>query len=884
MKGLEIREQFLRYFHSKGHERVASSSLVPHNDPTLLFSNAGMNQFKDCFLGADKRPYTRATTSQKCLRISGKHNDFENVGVTARHHTFFEMLGNFSFGDYFKKEAIQYAWEFSTEIIKLDPRRIWVSIFEDDHEAEELWYKHSGLLPGRIIRLGEEENFWAMGDTGPCGPCSELHYYRGEDLDSQSEAAFKLDDGSYLEFWNLVFMQFNRDESGTLTPLPNPSIDTGSGLERVASLVQNGISNYDSDLLRPIISTCEELSGFKYDGSSFAIRDLRTDKAYARDVAMRVIADHSRAISFLLADGVQPGSDGRGYVLRRILRRAVRHGRVLEFKEPFLRETCKTVIQEMSGHYPELKEQEDIILRLAHAEETKFHETLDGGLQILHKEVEKLGSQTRVFPGDVAFVLHDTFGFPLDLTADALKAYKMTVDEKAFEKAMEGQKARSREDRRSQGIRFESIEVTCAETQFLGYELCEAEAKLVQVIQEGQGKIEPGTSLGLLFDATPFYAESGGQVGDTGYIEFSDAKFEVIDTQKLQGKYFVHTCELVSGEFSAHRVGEKARLCVDVSRRQNIRRNHSATHLVHAGLRKFLGKHVKQAGSRVDGESLRFDFSHFEPIAENTLEDILAFVNEEIRTNSEVHTRVMNVDEAKTSGAMALFGEKYGDKVRVVKIGDESLELCGGTHVQRSGDIGLVTLVSEAGVSAGVRRIECLSGEAALAQIFAERRERQHIAGLLKGDQVQLGEKLEKLLARVKSLERELEQSKAKLASRSSSDLASKFRSSPKGIKVIAECVEGVDSETLRSLVDTLRVKIGSGVVALGSTLGDSSTILVTGVTSDLAKTLHAGKLLGAVVQEFGGKGGGRPDFAQAGGVSASKLKAAVEKVYEAIG
>lgn len=880
MKGAEIREAFLSFFESKGHTRVGSSSVIPEGDATLLFTNAGMNQFKDCFLGAEKRNYTRATTCQKCVRISGKHNDLENVGVTARHHTLFEMLGNFSFGDYFKEDAIKYAWEFVTETMKMPKDRLWVTVFEEDDEAAGLWKELTDVNSDRILKMGEKDNFWSMGDTGPCGPCSEIFFYIGDDVEGQSEKEFRKDDGTYLEFWNLVFMQFDRGADGTMNPLPKPSVDTGMGLERMAMILQGKTATYDADLLRSIIAEAERLSGFAYDGSSYEVRDLKKDVSYARDVAMRVIADHSRAITYLIADGVYPGSEGRGYVLRRLIRRAVRHGRVLNFKNPFLAETTSKVVEIMAGAYPELLERKDSIVKIADAEERKFHETIDAGLVVLQKEVKKV-KKGKLFAGETAFLLHDTYGFPLDLTQDALKADGIEVDVTAFEAAMTAQKERSREDRKSQKIEFSSVNIDAKATEFLGYNELKAEAKVSAIISACEGKktFAAGEELSLLFDATPFYAESGGQVGDSGLIRIGDAELSVLDTQKVKNQFFVHECRVENGELSADIIGASAELSVDGARRNKISAHHSATHLVHAALQEVLGDHVKQAGSRVDDRSLRFDYSHFEPVTAEQLVEIQTFVNDQIRSNHEVSTRVMPIDEAKAAGATALFGEKYGDTVRVVEIGPESLELCGGVHVTRSGDIGFLILQSETGVSAGVRRIECLGGAIAHEELLRTQAERNSIGAILKSDASELPAKVERLVSKNRVLEKELEQASAKIASSKSGDLVSTARTSPNGIKVIAESVEGADTNTLRGMVDSLRVKLGSGVVALASSQGDSG-ILVAGVTSDLASTLHAGSLVKEAVKETGGRGGGRADFAQAGGVDPTKLGDALDKFF----
>lgn len=870
MKTSEVRQSFLNFFKSKGHTIVESSSLVPHGDPTLMFTNAGMNQFKDCFLGADKRAYTRATTSQKVMRISGKHNDFENVGVTARHHTFFEMLGNFSFGDYFKRDAIDYAWEYITQVLKLPKERLWVTIHEKDDEAETLWQEVAKVPLERIIRMGDEDNFWAMGESGPCGPCTEIHYYLGDIKTPQSREAFLKGDGSYLEIWNLVFMQFNRSE-GKLNPLPKPSVDTGMGLERVSAVMQGKLSNYDCDALRSVIAAAEEISGFKYDGSSYQIRDMMKDKQYARDVAMRVLADHSRAMTFIVADGVLPSAEGRGYILRRVIRRAIRHGRVLESKEPILAKLCKRVIEVMSDAYPDLLERQDTVLRVVDAEERKFHETLELGLAILQKEVTKVKSG-ELFSGKTAFTLHDTYGFPLDLTEDALKPYKIKVDAEEFEKEMNQQKTRARDDRKSQGISYQAVTFKGEKTKFLGYSQTEAKSTLTQIV--------PGDEVqGLVFESTPFYAESGGQVGDSGTISFKDVEFEVLDVQKLQGGYFVHQARLKKGKLSDALVGQSAELKVDTSKRDRIRAHHSATHILHYALRKVLGAHVKQAGSRVDENSLRFDYNHFEAVTPQQLLEIQALANQEILANNEVITRELPIDEARKLGAMALFGEKYGDVVRVVQIGPNSIELCGGTHAQASGQLGTLIISSEGGIAAGVRRIECYSGIVASEHIARERSERAQVFELLKGDSPSLVDRVNKALARNKELERELDKFKSKLASASSSDLSRSVRVSPGGVKIIAEKVDVSDADTLRSMVDSLKQSLGSGVIVLGSSSGS----VVVGVTGDLSSKFNAGNLVKEAAAKAGGKGGGRADFAQAGGVDPSKIDLALQRVVEMV-
>ena len=869
--GAEIRKKYLQYFKSLGHEIVPSSSLVPHGDPTILFTNAGMNQFKDLFLGAEKRSYTRATTSQKCMRVSGKHNDLENIGVTARHHTFFEMLGNFSFGDYFKKDAINYAWNFIVKELNLPKERLWVTIFENDDEAGDLWHSVAGVSKDRIIKLGEKDNFWAMGDTGPCGPCTEIHYFLGDDLKLNTKEKFLgTDDGSFLEIWNNVFMQFNRSKDGVLTPLPKPSVDTGMGLERITSVIQGVKSNYDTDLLRPIINTCENLSGFSYDGSSFVVRNLKTDLLYAQDVAMRVIADHSRAISCMIADGVMPSSAGRGYVLRRILRRAVRHGKVLQLKEPFLIKTCETAIDILKDEYPELKERTSTILNIVDAEERKFHETLDDGLQILQKTIDKLPEKSK-FPGEAAFLLHDTYGFPLDLTEDALKPYGISVDEDGFNKAMSQQKQRSRDDRKSKGITFPSVKIDAPKTEFIGYDNIECEAVNIKTV-----KSTSEDEYILYFNKTPFYAESGGQVGDTGTITFSNAKFEVIDTQKIGDGFIAHAAKLVDGGWDENKCGDTAILNIDIERRNQIRAHHSATHMLHLALRKYLGEHIKQSGSKVDENLLRFDFSHFEPISKENLEKIVKDVNTQIWENYEVTTTLMSIDEAKKTGAMALFGEKYGDTVRVIKMGD-SLELCGGTHLLRTGSAGTFAVLTESGVAAGVRRIEATVSEATYNLLSDYRTKIEEAAALLKSSDTELLTKIQNLLDKTKDQERELQTLKGRQASLQADELIETVKLI-NGIKVISSQVPECDIEALKTLADTLRVKISSGLVILVT-----QSNLVVGVTPDMAGKLHAGNITKKLASIAGGKGGGRADFAQAGGLQKDKINELLKSIETSI-
>ncbi|MCL4149015.1 UNVERIFIED_CONTAM: hypothetical protein GTU68_037056 [Idotea baltica] len=856
----EVRKKFLEFYQSKKHQIVTSAPLQIENDPTLLFTNAGMNQFKDVFTGADKRDYNKATTSQKCLRISGKHNDFENVGITARHHTFFEMLGNFSFGDYFKKEAIQYAWEFSTGVLKLDKSKLWVTIFEEDDEAKELWIKHTDVNPDRILKMGADENYWSMGATGPCGP---------EDRE-QTEEDFRKDDGSYLEFWNLVFMQFNKEEDGTLSDLPKPSVDTGMGLERMTAIVSKAESNYECDELKSILKLCEDLSGFKYD------------EQYLQDVAMRVLADHSRAMTFLIAEGLTPGSDGRSYVLRRLIRRAVRHARVLKFNSTILNKTCKIVIDTMSSAYPELKEKEKIILKVVEAEELKFKETIESGMQILETEVKKL-KNGKELSGEVAFLLHDTYGFPIDLTADALKSYGLSVNKKEFAQAMQSQKERSRGVRADKNIKFEAHNIKAECTTFVGYENYEYESELEQIISE-ESKLKKGDTCILIFKETPFYAESGGQVSDRGRVVFKNAIFEVLNVEKVNNKYFLHTAKLIDGEFGEKNLNEKAKLLVDIERRVKASNNHSATHLVHAALRKILGDHVKQAGSRVDANSFRFDYSHFETVTNNQLIEIEKIVNEEILNNNQISTIETSLEDAKEKGALAFFGDKYGEKVRMVSVGENSKELCGGTHAKQSGDIGLIHIVNEASIAAGVRRIECVAGVEVLNTLFEKEQRERILASLLKTNQDGLVDRVEKLLEKQKELESELQGLKLKNINSLSMDYLSKVEESPSGVKVLAVKVEdNLDNNALRKMVDSLRVKLKSGVVALVSNNSENKATLVSGVTSDLTKTIHVGNIVKQVASVASGKGGGRADFAQAGGLEASKTDEALKQFMQAI-
>ncbi len=878
----EIRQSFIEFFKSKGHSAVASSSLVPAGDPTLLFTNAGMVQFKDCFLGADKRDYVRATTCQKCLRISGKHNDLENVGRTARHHTFFEMLGNFSFGDYFKEDAIKYAWEFITETLALDKNRLWVTIYKEDDDAEKLWQQHTDVVKERILRYGEKDNFWAMGDTGPCGPCSEIFYYLGDDVANQSEEEFRKDDGTYMEIWNLVFMQFNRDINGNLEPLPKPSVDTGMGLERVASVKQGVLANYDGDLFRKLISKTEKLSGKNYIGEDYSERSIESDSQYATDVAMRVIADHSRASAFLVADGVNPSSDGRGYVLRRLIRRACRHGRSLGFTKAFLFQVADEVVSIYGKIYPELKESKDIIKKLIKAEEEKFLVTLDTGLSVLQKEVDALSeSNDKSISGEVAFQLHDTYGFPLDLTEDIVKNKGLVVDSEGFHKFMEAQRERSRSARSETTELILQRSVKPIPTQFVGYDYDEYESS-IKGIYNAEGELKAATSgdeVAVVVSETPFYGESGGQIGDAGGISGANGTLEVIDTQKVGGDTIVHICRVAEGDI---KVDDKVRLEIEIPRRKKLRVNHSATHLLHLALREVLGDHVKQAGSRVSDQTLRFDFSHFEPITAEQLEEIELIINQQVQANHLVETDILPIEEAKKTGAMALFGEKYGDLVRVVQIGSRSRELCGGTHVERSGDIGIVSLIAEGGVSAGVRRVEATAGIGALEYLRKQKRILGGLSGLLRTSDVELNEKVERLIAKGKDLEREVERLGSSVNSQKGGDLSNKAEVLASGTKIIAGRLEEVTPKQLREMADDLKSRLGSGCIALAS-ISEGKAIMLTAVTDDLTKKYHAGNLIREMSKLVGGKGGGRADLAQAGGGDPEKIDTGLERFRELI-
>ncbi len=856
MTSNELRQAFLEFFRERGHEVVASSPLVPGNDPTLLFTNAGMVQFKDVFLGDEKRGYDRAVTSQRCVRAGGKHNDLENVGYTTRHHTFFEMLGNFSFGDYFKRDAIQYAWDFLTGTLGLPAERLWVTVYKDDDEAADIWLTEMKIDPERFSRLGEKDNFWAMGDTGPCGPCSEIFFDHGPGVAGGPPGSPDEDGDRYVEVWNLVFMQFDRSAGGDLRSLPKPSVDTGMGLERMAAVMQQVHSNYKIDLFEHIIQAAADVLGVKNDGSS----------------SLNVIADHIRACSFLIVDGVLPGNEGRGYVLRRIIRRAIRHGKKLGTDDLFFYRLVAPLVEEMGGAYPELVKAQAHVEKVLQKEERRFAETLDQGMEILESAIAELdGNQ---IPGDVVFKLYDTYGFPVDLTADIARERNLMVDDEGFEKAMGQQRDRARAASKFGAADGGALK-TDVESEFLGYDGTEGASKIVSLYQDGEAvnTLSEGDSGAVILSSTPFYAESGGQVGDTGILVESGKLFRVDDTQK-SGKANVHFGSVEQGEL---KVGNTIDAVVDAERRQEIRLNHSATHLMHAALRRVLGDHVTQKGSLVAPDKLRFDFSHYESVTGEQLQDIEDLVNAEIRKNIPADTNLMSYDDAIESGAMALFGEKYGDKVRVLRLGDFSVELCGGTHVDRTGDIGVFKIVSESGVASGVRRIEAVTGKGAMAWIDANQRSLNELAGLLRSQPDQAPSKVEQLLKRTKDLEKELAAAKQALATGQTTDHADQVREVA-GIKVLATRMDGADAKTLRDAVDRFKDRLQNAVVVLGS-VDEGKVRLAAGVTKNNTDKIRAGDLIKPVAELVGGKGGGRPDFAQAGGNDASKLDQALASV-----
>ncbi|HDL0358480.1 TPA: alanine--tRNA ligase [Salmonella enterica] len=861
----EIRQAFLDFFHSKGHQVVASSSLVPNNDPTLLFTNAGMNQFKDVFLGLDKRNYSRATTSQRCVRAGGKHNDLENVGYTARHHTFFEMLGNFSFGDYFKHDAIQFAWELLTgeNWFALPKERLWVTVYETDDEAYEIWEKEVGIPRERIIRIGDNkgapyasDNFWQMGDTGPCGPCTEIFYDHGDHIWGGPPGSPEEDGDRYIEIWNIVFMQFNRQADGTMEPLPKPSVDTGMGLERIAAVLQHVNSNYDIDLFRTLIEAVAKV----------------TDATDLGNKSLRVIADHIRSCAFLVADGVLPSNENRGYVLRRIIRRAVRHGNMLGAKETFFYKLVGPLIEVMGSAGEELKRQQAQVEQVLKTEEEQFARTLERGLALLDEELAKLQGDT--LDGETAFRLYDTYGFPVDLTADVCRERNIKVDEAGFEAAMEEQRRRAREAS-GFGADYNAMIRVDSASEFKGYDHLELNGKVTALFVDGKAveAINAGQEAVVVLDQTPFYAESGGQVGDKGELKGAGFTFAVDDTQKY-GQAIGHIGKLSAG---ALKVGDAVQADVDEARRARIRLNHSATHLMHAALRQVLGTHVAQKGSLVSDKVLRFDFSHNEAMKPSEIRQVEDLVNAQIRRNLPIETNIMDLDAAKAKGAMALFGEKYDERVRVLSMGDFSTELCGGTHASRTGDIGLFRIISESGTAAGIRRIEAVTGEGAMATVHAQSDRLNDIAHLLKGDSQNLGDKVRAVLERTRQLEKELQQLKDQAAAQESANLSSKAVDL-NGVKLLVSELAGIEPKMLRTMVDDLKNQLGSTVIVL-ATVVEGKVSLIAGVSKDVTDRVKAGELIGMVAQQVGGKGGGRPDMAQAGGTDAAALPAALASV-----
>ncbi len=861
----EIRQAFLDFFHSKGHQVVASSSLVPHNDPTLLFTNAGMNQFKDVFLGLDKRNYSRATTSQRCVRAGGKHNDLENVGYTARHHTFFEMLGNFSFGDYFKHDAIQFAWELLTseKWFALPKERLWVTVYESDDEAYEIWEKEVGIPRERIIRIGDNkgapyasDNFWQMGDTGPCGPCTEIFYDHGDHIWGGPPGSPEEDGDRYIEIWNIVFMQFNRQADGTMEPLPKPSVDTGMGLERIAAVLQHVNSNYDIDLFRTLIQAVAKVTG-------------ATDLS---NKSLRVIADHIRSCAFLIADGVMPSNENRGYVLRRIIRRAVRHGNMLGAKETFFYKLVGPLIDVMGSAGEDLKRQQAQVEQVLKTEEEQFARTLERGLALLDEELAKLSGDT--LDGETAFRLYDTYGFPVDLTADVCRERNIKVDEAGFEAAMEEQRRRAREAS-GFGADYNAMIRVDSASEFKGYDHLELNGKVTALFVDGKAvdAINAGQEAVVVLDQTPFYAESGGQVGDKGELKGANFSFAVEDTQKY-GQAIGHIGKLATGSL---KVGDAVQADVDEARRARIRLNHSATHLMHAALRQVLGTHVSQKGSLVNDKVLRFDFSHNEAMKPEEIRAVEDLVNAQIRRNLPIETNIMDLEAAKEKGAMALFGEKYDERVRVLSMGDFSTELCGGTHASRTGDIGLFRIISESGTAAGVRRIEAVTGEGAIATVHADSDRLSEVAHLLKGDSNNLADKVRSVLERTRQLEKELQQLKEQAAAQESANLSSKAID-VNGVKLLVSELSGVEPKMLRTMVDDLKNQLGSTIIVL-ATVAEGKVSLIAGVSKDVTDRVKAGELIGMVAQQVGGKGGGRPDMAQAGGTDAAALPAALASV-----
>ena len=876
MKGSEIRDKFLKYFESNGHTVVPSSSLIPKDDPTLLFTNSGMVQFKNCFLGLEDRGYTRAASSQKSVRAGGKHNDLENVGYTARHHTFFEMLGNFSFGDYFKKESIFWGWEFLTKNMGIAKDKLWITIYQDDDEAFDIWHKTIGVPAERIVRMGMESNFWMMGETGPCGPCSEILYDQGSDVGcGRQECSVECDCDRHLEIWNHVFTQFDRDKEGNFHPLPKPNIDTGMGLERLAAVVQGVSSNYDTDFFRPIIRFVEKISGKKYKNNE------------ENDVSIRVIADHSRAVTFLIGDGILPSNEGRGYVLRRILRRAARHGKLLGLNRPFLNEIVSVVVEELKDAYPDLIDNESYIRKVLLNEEQRFIETLDAGLKILNEEVGRLKKAgTSVVPGNVVFKLYDTFGFPVDLTADIVKKDHLSLDTEGFEKAMEVQREKARESWRGSGEQavseiYQRLSVQGISTSFAGYEgVTGATSHVIAVLAKDKPvkSLEEGEEAEVVVEQTPFYGEAGGQIGDTGILEGDGFLFEVRDTRRPLENLITHRGVLIKGQMKE---GDRVHLKVNTEKRRATEAHHSGTHVLNAALKAVLGDHIKQSGSLVNPERLRFDFTHFSKIEEDELDRIETFANDIIRGNFPVVSRVLPREEAMKTGATAVFDEKYGEEVRVVKMGDVSMELCGGTHVARTGDIGVLKIVHESAIAAGVRRIEAVTGKEAVKYIRKVEGELKKVASLLKANPFELTERLDKLMKHQRDLEKEIEGLKGRLAAKDSSDILADVKEI-NGVQVLAAVVDAADTRTLRDFGDKIRDKLPSGIILLGSRSDDKAMLLCL-VTKDLTERYHAGNIIKEIAPIVGGSGGGRADMAQAGGSKPENLKQAIERLKDIV-
>nr|WP_320115074.1 alanine--tRNA ligase [uncultured Desulfuromonas sp.] len=872
----EIRARFIQYFEKNGHRAVPSSSLIPHNDPTLLFTNAGMNQFKDLFLGAETRDYVRATSAQKCVRAGGKHNDLENVGRTARHHTFFEMLGNFSFGDYFKQDAIRFGWEFLTKEMKLPVEDLWVSVYEDDDEAYNIWRDEIGVREERILRLGEKDNFWAMGDTGPCGPCSEIHIDQGEAMTCGPDCALGVCDcDRFLELWNLVFMQYERSADGTLSPLPKPSIDTGMGLERITAVVQGVKSNYDTDLLRSIIAHIEQLAGKTYGDNEEA------------DVSMRVIADHSRATAFLIADGVLPSNEGRGYVLRRIMRRAARHAKMLGFEDPVLFKTAMFVMESMKEAYPELEERLDYVAKVVKNEEERFIQTLGNGLRILNDEIDSLKAKGQsVIPGDTVFRLYDTYGFPVDLTADIVEGQNFTLDEAGFERCMEQQRQKARENWKGSGEEgigavYKQLAEQGMSCEFTGYDKFDDFGTVLALLKDGQqvDSASAGDAVEIITSITPFYGESGGQSGDSGTLCGEGVKASISETLKPLPNLHVHVATIDEGTLS---VGQAAELHVNVEQRTACALNHSATHILQAVLCEVLGDHVKQAGSQVTPDRLRFDFIHFSAMTPEEIQQVEDKVNQRIRDNAGVMTDVMNTDEAVKAGATALFGEKYGDSVRVVRMGEFSMELCGGTHVDATGNIGLFKIVQESGIAAGVRRIEAVTGSGALNTVRQQEQMIGDLAALVKSDPSQLTTRLKKLMEHQKELERQVSTLEDRLSADRAGNLMDQVQTIG-DVKLLAVRIDNLDGKQLREQADKLRDQLQSGVIVLGG-VNDGKVALLVSVTKDLTDTLKAGNLIKPLAEMVGGRGGGRPDMAQAGGSQPEQLNSALEAAAGIVG